>query len=83
MKTMHRTSTVGMAIGTVATAGGAIALTALTDTGAGGAYVFLFLGMFIFMLFLIWPERNRPFPGGPSRHRHVRGQRTRTGSELH
>jgi hypothetical protein len=81
MKTMHRTSTVGMAIGTVATAGGAIALTALTDTGAGGAYAFLFLGMFIFMLFLIWPERTRPFRGGSEKH--AGGRRTRTGSELH
>ena len=80
MRTMHRTSPVGMAIGTVATAGGVTALTALTGTGAGGTYVFLFLGLFIFMLFLMWPDRTRPFRGGPGRHAGAR--RTRTGSEL-
>jgi hypothetical protein len=72
MKTMHRNSPVGLAIGSVLTAGVALALTALTDTGAGGAYVFLFVCMFIFMTFLIWPERTRPLRGGPAQRARAR-----------
>jgi|GEM_PF-5887848 len=56
---MHRTSTASQAIGTVLTVAGAMTLTALTDAGAGGAYAFLFLGMAIFIVFMIWPERTR------------------------
>jgi hypothetical protein len=67
MKTMHRNSPVGLAIGSALTAAFALALTALTDTGAGGAYAFLFVGVFIFMVFLIWPERTRPFRSGSNR----------------
>lgn len=61
MKTMHRTSTAGLAIGSAVVAACAIALTALTRTGTAGAYAFLFAGLFIFCVFLIWPERTRPF----------------------
>ena len=64
MKTMHRNSPAGLAIGSAVTAALALALTVLTDTGAGGAYAFLFVGVFIFMVFLIWPERTRPHRGG-------------------
>jgi hypothetical protein len=56
---MHRTSTASQAIGTILTVAGAMTLTALTDTGAGGAYAFLFLGLAIFITFMIWPERTR------------------------
>jgi hypothetical protein len=63
MKTMHRTSTLGLAIGSVITAVSAVSLTALTQTGVGGAYAFLFAGMLAFSLFLIWPERSRPARG--------------------
>jgi hypothetical protein len=75
MKTMHRTSAPGMAIGTVVTAGAVIALTAFTGAGARGTYAFLFVGMLIFMLFLMWPERTRPFRGG---RRRVGGSSART-----
>jgi hypothetical protein len=75
---MHRTSTVGLTIGTIATAAGAVALTALTGAGAGGAYAFLFVGMLVFMVFLIWPERTRPFRGG---RRDTGVPRVRTGHE--
>jgi hypothetical protein len=68
MKTMHRTSTVGLAIGIVLTTGGAVALTAVTNTGAAGAYGFLFAGMLVFFAFLIWPERTR------FRGRHLQGK---------
>jgi len=61
MKTMHRTSTAGLAIGSAVVSACAIVLTALTGTGAGGAYVFILAGLFIFSVFLIWPERSRPF----------------------
>lgn len=74
MKTMHRTSREGLAIGTVLTAGGAVALTALTDTGVGGAYAFLFAGMFVFFIFLIWPERTR------FRGRHLDGKARHAGA---
>lgn len=73
MKTMHRTSTAGLAIGSTAVAICAIALTALTGTGAGGAYAFLFAGLFILSVFLIWPERTRPFRSGRS-HESARRQ---------
>jgi hypothetical protein len=48
-------------------------LTALTGTGAGGAYAFLFTGMAVFSIFLIWPERTRPFRSDSS-HRSMRRQ---------
>ncbi len=73
MKTMHRTSTVGLLIGSALLAASAIALTALTATGAGGAYAFLSVGMVVFSVFLIWPERTRPFRSKSS-HRGVRRQ---------
>jgi hypothetical protein len=75
MKTMHRNSPLGLAIGSALTAAVALALTALTDTGAGGAYAFLFAGMFVFCVFLIWPERSRPLGSG-GRHS-ARRPRTR------
>jgi hypothetical protein len=71
MKTMHRTSTVGLLIGSALVAVGAIVLTALTGAGAGGAYAFLFAGMAVLSVFLIWPERTRPFRSNSS-HRSVR-----------
>ena len=74
MKTMHRTSAPGMAIGTVVTAGGVIAMTALTGADARGTYAFLFVGMLILMLFLMWPERTRPFRG---ERQHLSGSRAR------
>jgi drug/metabolite transporter superfamily protein YnfA len=73
MKTMHRTSTAGLAIGSAVVAACAIALTALTGTGAGGAYASLFAGLFIFCVFLIWPERTRPLRSDRS-HGSVRRQ---------
>jgi hypothetical protein len=70
MKTMHRTSKAGLAIGVFIVAVGAIALVALTRAGAGGTYFFLFTGIFAYMVFLIWPDRtrfrSRPI-GGPAR----------------
>lgn len=59
MKTMHRTSKAGQAIGVFVVALGAIALAALTRTGAGGTYLFLFAGIFAYMIFLMWPDRTR------------------------
>jgi len=59
MKTMHRTSKAGLATGVFIVALGAIALAALTRTGAGGTYFFLFAGMFAYMVFLMWPDRTR------------------------
>lgn len=73
MKTMHRNSPLGLAIGSALTAAFALALTALTDTGAGGAYAFLFIGVVVFSVFLIWPERTRPSRSDSSR-RSVRRQ---------
>lgn len=80
MKTMHRNSKAGLAIGSTLTAAFALALTALTDTGAGGAYAFLFVGMFIFMVFLVWPERARSFRGrgGGLEKRHTQGRANRS-----
>jgi hypothetical protein len=79
MKTMHRNSTVGLAIGSALTAAFALAMTAVTDTGAGGAYAFLFVGMLIFMAFLIWPERRSPIRGASRRA--AQPQRPRTPRE--
>jgi hypothetical protein len=59
MKTMHRTSRAGLAIGVFVVALGAIALAAVTRTGAGGTYFFLFAGIFAYMVFLMWPDRTR------------------------
>jgi hypothetical protein len=59
MKTMHRTSKAGLAIGIVLLAVGSLALAALTQTGVGGVYGFLFLGMVGYMVFLMWPDRTR------------------------
>lgn len=59
MKTMHRTSKASLAIGVFVVAFGAIALAALTRTGAGGTYFFLFAGLFAYMVFLMWPDRTR------------------------
>ncbi len=73
MKTMRRTSTAGLAVGSAAVAACAMVLTILTGTGAGGAYAFLFVGIVVFCVFLIWPERTRPFRGDSS-HRGVRGE---------
>jgi hypothetical protein len=67
MKTMHRTSTASLAIGSVFVAAWALTLTALTGTGAGGAYGFLFAGLLVTMIFLMWPERTRPLRGGRRR----------------
>ncbi|HEV7400755.1 MAG TPA: hypothetical protein VGN84_10855 [Solirubrobacterales bacterium] len=61
---MHRTSKIGLAIGIALVAVGSLALAALTKTGAGGVYGFLFAGMFGYMVFLMWPERTR-FRGRP------------------
>lgn len=59
MKTMHRTSKAGLVFGVLVVALGAIALAALTRTGAGGTYFFLFAGIFAYMVFLMWPDRTR------------------------
>jgi len=67
MKTMHRTSTASLAIGSVFVAAWTVALTALTGTGAGGVYGFLFTGVLVTMIFLMWPERTRPLRGGRRR----------------
>jgi hypothetical protein len=75
MKTMHRTSKAGYAIGVFAIAIGASALAALTSTGAGGVYAFAFIGLFAYLFFLMWPDRTR-FRGRPTRRsRMVRGPR--------
>jgi len=59
MKTMRRTSTLGLALGALVTALAAITLTAVTHAGAGGAYAFLLSGVTAYMIFLMWPERSR------------------------
>jgi len=70
MKTMHRTSNRSLAIGVFAIALGAMALGALTSTGAGGTYAFAFVGLFAYIFFLMWPDRTR-FRGRPNRRSHV------------
>lgn len=59
MKTMHRTSKAGLALGVFAIAVVVTALAALTNTGAGGTYAFSFIGLFAYMFFLMWPDRTR------------------------
>lgn len=66
MKTMHRTSTLTQTLGAVLIALGALAFAALTHTGTNGAYALAIAGLLVFMLFLMWPERNR-FRGRPAR----------------
>ena len=73
MKTMHRTSTVGLAIGSALVAACAIVLHGPDGTGAGGAYAFLFAGVVVFCVYLIWPERTRPFRSDRS-HGSIRRQ---------
>lgn len=67
MKTMHRTSTASLAIGSVFVAAWTVVLTALTGVGAGGTQGFLFAGVLVTMIFLMWPERARPLRGGRRR----------------
>lgn len=59
MKTMHRNSKAGLAIGVFMVAFTATGLAALTRTGAGGTYAFMFVGLFVYMVFLAWPDRTR------------------------
>ena len=56
MKTMRRTSTATLVIGGIATGLVAAVLTGLTGTGAGGAYAFLFAGLLVFGIILLWPD---------------------------
>lgn len=70
MKTMHRTSKASLAIGVFAIALGAMALAALTGTGAGGIYAFAFIGLFAYLFFLMWPDRTR-FRRRPNRRSRV------------
>jgi len=69
MKTMHRTSKASLAIGIALLAMGSLALAALTKTGAGGVYGFLFAGIFGYLVFLMWPDRTR-FRGRSRTDRH-------------
>lgn len=68
---MHRTSTLTLAVGAILIAVGAAALTAITGAGAAGAQGFLFGGVFVFSVFLIWPDlrarlvRHRPSSAPP------------------
>lgn len=59
MKTMHRTSRLGLVLAAAFVALIAATLTAITQTGAGGAYAFLPTGITAYLLFLMWPERTR------------------------
>jgi hypothetical protein len=70
MKTMHRTSKAGLALGVLAIAVVVTALAALTNTGAGGIYAFSFMGLFAYLFFLMWPDRTR-FRGRPNRRSRV------------
>ena len=59
MKTMRCTSTLGLVIAAAFVALVAAVLTAITQTGAGGAYAFLLTGIAAYLVFLMWPERTR------------------------
>ncbi len=59
MKTMRCTSTLGLVLGAAVIALIAALLTAITQTGASGAYAFLLTGIAAYMIFLMWPDRTR------------------------
>lgn len=59
MKTMRCTSTLGLVLSAAFMALVAALLTAVTQTGASGAYAFLLTGITTYMVFLMWPDRTR------------------------
>ena len=59
MKTMRRTSTLALMIAAAFIALIATMLTAITQTGADGAYAFLLTGITAYLVFLMWPDRTR------------------------
>jgi hypothetical protein len=58
---MNRTSTTTLLVGSILIALVAIVLTAVTGAGAAGAQGFLFGGVFLFSIFLVWPELHARF----------------------
>jgi uncharacterized protein (DUF58 family) len=61
---MNRKSTTTLLVGSTLIAVVAIVLTAVTGAGAAGAQGFLFGGVFVFSIFLLWPEL-RAFSSSP------------------
>lgn len=65
MKTMRRTSTATLVVSSTITGLAVSALTAVTNTGAGGAYAFMFVGLLVLSIFLLWPDVRERFSNGP------------------
>lgn len=68
---MNRNSTATLVIGSILLGLIAVGLTAITRTGAAGAYGFLFGGLFAFCVYLLWPDLRVRFFGGKSGKRHA------------
>jgi hypothetical protein len=68
---MNRNSTATLVVSSLVTGLVVVGLTAVTRAGAGGAYAFLFLGLFALSIFLLWPDlRGRISNSKPSgKHR--------------
>lgn len=61
---MTRGSTANVVVSSLLMGAVATLLTALTGTGAGGAYGFLFLGMLVLAIYWLWPDLRARFFGG-------------------
>lgn len=73
---MNRTSTATLLVSSTITGVIAFALTAVTGTGAGGAYAFMFIGLLVLAIFLLWPDVRARFSNGRHpRPRHASGSR--------
>jgi hypothetical protein len=67
---MNRNSTATLVVGSIITGLIAVGLTAVTRTGAVGAYAFLYGGVFVFCVYLLWPDLRARFFGGRPGGRH-------------
>jgi hypothetical protein len=60
-----------------------MALTAVTRAGAGGAYAFIFGSLFVFCIFLLWPDLRARIAGNRSSSRpDMSDRRVRTRQHL-
>ena len=58
---MNRYSTATLVVLSIVTGAVATALAAVTKTGVGGIYLFMFLGMLGLGIFLLWPDIRARF----------------------